>query len=149
MSSYRQIFYHIVFRTKRSRKTIPLDQNKKLFAYLMGVLKNKSCHLYRINGMQDHIHMLIDLHPSIALADLMRDLKTSSSVWLKHQKEFTQFDGWADGYAAITISYGDKNMVIEYIKNQQKHHEKESFTDEFRKLLLKEGIKVDELYFLK
>jgi len=99
--------------------------------------------------MQDHIHMLIDLHPSIALADLMRDLKTSTSVWLKQQKEFSHFEGWADGYAALTVSYGDKNMVIEYIKNQQEHHKKESFTDEFRQLLLKEGIKIDELYFMK
>jgi len=149
MSSYRQIFYHIVFRTKRSHKTLPLDYHKKLFAYIMGIIKQKTCHLYRINGMQNHIHMLIDLHPGIALADLMRELKTSSSVWLKQQIEFDKFEGWSDGYAAITVSYQDKNRVIEYIKTQQDHHKTESFSDEFRKLLVKEGIEIDERFFLK
>ena len=105
--------------------------------------------MYRINGMQDHIHILSDLHPCIALADFMREIKTSSSIWLKKQTEFSEFKGWADGYAALTISYRDKDSVIEYIKNQQKHHEIESFPDEYRRLLKAEGIEIDERYFLK
>lgn len=149
MGSYRQILYHIIFRTKNSRKTLPLDYNDKLFAYIMGIIKQKECHLYRINGMQDHIHILTDLHPSIALADLMREIKTSSSIWLKQQTEFSNFKGWSDGYAALTVSFKDKTRVIEYIKNQQDHHKNESFSNEFRRLLEEEGIEIDEKYFLK
>ncbi|RUT79701.1 IS200/IS605 family transposase [Ancylomarina longa] len=149
MSSYRQIYYHIIFRTKKSGKILPLSHIEKLFAYIFGIIKQKGCHLYRINGMQDHIHILSDLHPSISLADFMREIKTSSSVWLKQQTEFSDFKGWADGYAALTVSYGDKDDVLNYIKNQQNHHQTESFSKEFRRLLESEGIDIDERYFLK
>jgi REP element-mobilizing transposase RayT len=149
MGSYRQILYHIVFRTKNSRKTLSLEHNDKLYAYIMGIIKKKNCHLYRINGMQEHIHILSDLHPSMALADLMREIKTSSSVWLKQQSDFKKFEGWADGYAALTKSYHDKIRVLKYIKNQQDHHKTESFSNELRRLIEEEGIDIDERYFLK
>lgn len=148
MSSYRQIFYHIIFRTKRSEKTLPVIHNKKLFAYMHGILKAKKCHLYRINGVENHIHILTDIHPNIALADLMRDLKTSSSIWLKEQNEFCDFKGWASGYVAFTKSIHEKEKIINYIINQQEHHKGESFADEFKKSLIEEGIEVNEEYFL-
>jgi putative transposase len=83
MSSYRQILYHLVFRTKDSRKTLVQEYSSELYAYLMGFIRNKNCFLYRINGMEDHLHILCDLHPTIALADYMSDIKASSSLWLK------------------------------------------------------------------
>jgi putative transposase len=149
MSSYRQILYHIVFRTKNSKKSLPQDNIKDLFAYITGIIKNKNCHLYRINGMEEHIHILSDLHPGIALADYMRDIKTSSSLWLKKESSFPDFDGWAVGYAALTYAYRDKDRIIEYIKNQQEHHKKANFKEEYRKLLDEQGIKIDERFFLK
>ena len=147
MSSYRQILYHIIFRTKNSEKTLSLEYNKELFAYMMGIIKNKNCFLYRINGMEDHIHILSDLHPSVALADYIRDIKTSSSIWLKQNMNFPNFKGWADGYAALTYAYRDKKMIINYIINQQEHHKKVSFAEEYRKLLEEHEIKIDEKYF--
>ena len=102
MSGYHQILYHLVFRTKDSRKTLVQDHSRELYAYLMGTIRNKNCFLYRINGVEDHIHILCDLHPSVALADFMRDIKTSSSIWLKQSGKFTEFTGWANGYAALT-----------------------------------------------
>ncbi len=74
MSSYRQILYHIVFRTKESRKVINQEHARELYAYIMGYIKNKQGFLYRINGMEEHIHILCDLHPSLALAGFMRDM---------------------------------------------------------------------------
>ncbi len=147
MSSYRQILYHLVFRTKESRKTIVPAYSRDLYAYFMGIIRNKNCFLYRINGMEDHLHILCDLHPSIALADYMRDIKTSSSIWLKQSKKFPEFNGWADGYAALTYGWKDKDMIAAYIKNQQEHHKKESFEDELRRLLKEQGIFVNEKYF--
>jgi REP element-mobilizing transposase RayT len=102
MTSYRQILYHLVFRTKDSQKTLIQEHSRELYAYLMGFIRNKNCFLYRINGMEDHLHILCDLHPTIALADYMRDIKTSSSIWLKQSGKFSDFKGWADGYAALT-----------------------------------------------
>jgi len=147
MSSYRQIVYHIIFRTKRGEKTLPLAHAKELYAYIMGIVRNKNCFLYRINGMEDHLHILSDLHPSIALADYLRDIKTSSSLWLKENRNFPHFAGWASGYAALTYAHRDKDMIINYIKNQQEHHKKRSFEKEYRQLLKEHGVKIDEKYF--
>jgi len=147
MSSYRQILYHLIFRTKDSRKTLVQEHSVELYAYIMGIIKNKNCFLYRMNGMEDHLHILCDLHPTIALADYMRDLKTSSSIWLKQTGKFPDFEGWADGYAALTYSWRDKEMIVNYIKNQQEHHKKEIFEDELRRLLKEHGIEFDEKHF--
>jgi putative transposase len=82
---------------------------------MMGIIRNKNCFLYRINGMEDHLHILCDLHPTIALADYVRDIKTSSSIWLKHPGKFPEFKGWADGYAALTYGWRDKEKIASYI----------------------------------
>jgi len=92
---------------------------------------------------------LTDLHPGIALADFVRDIKTASSIWLKDSDYFPNFIGWADGYAALTYSYWDKDKLINYIKNQQEHHKTETFEVEYRRLLKEHHIKIDERYFLK
>jgi len=147
MSSYRQILYHIVFGTKGNKPTLSSEHNHELFAYITGIIIKKKCHLYRINGMQNHLHILSDLHPNIALADYMRDIKTSTSIWLKQHGGFISFRGWADGYAALTYSFKEKDRIINYIKNQQTHHRKESFHDELRSLLVEAGIQINEQFF--
>ncbi len=147
MSSYRQILYHLIFRTKNGGKTLSLKYNSELFAYISGIIKNKNCHLYRINGMEEHIHMLSDLHPSICLAEYMRDIKTSTSLWLKQRHSFPMFEGWASGYAALTYSYKEKDTLIDYIKKQPLHHRKFSPLEELRELLKEAGIPIDDRYF--
>lgn len=147
MSNYHQILYHIVFRTKSSKRTLSLEHNENLFRYTWGIINQKKGHLYRINAMEEHVHILSDLHPTIALSDFIRDIKTSTSIWLKKQETFSYFEGWAEGYCALTYSFRDKNTIIEYIKNQQEHHQKESFEDEYRRLLEEQGVKIDERYF--
>ncbi len=82
MSSYRQILYHVILRTKDSKRTLIQMQSKELYAYISGIVKNKNSVLYRINGIEDHIHLLSDLHPSIALADYVKDIKVASSIWI-------------------------------------------------------------------
>ena len=147
MSSYRQILYHLVFRTKDSQKTLIQEHSRELYAYLMGFIRNKNCFLYRISGMEDHLHILCDLHPTIALADYMRDIKTSSSIWLKQSGKFSDFKGLADGDAALTYGWKDKEKISNYIKNQQENHRKETFEEELRRLLKEQGIELNEKYF--
>ena len=147
MSSYRQILYHIVFRTKNGEKTLPLDVCDDLYKYIWGFIQNKNGFLYRINGMEDHIHILCDLHPAIALADYIRDLKTSTSIWLNKNSNFPHFRGWADGYAALTYSFNDKDTIITYIKNQREHHRIKTFTEELKEILTEQGITYDEKFF--
>lgn len=147
MSSYRQILYHIVFRTKDSLKTLNLENSEELYKYIWGIIKSRDGVLYRINGMEDHIHILSDLHPSIALADYVRDIKTASSIWLKASGKFQKFEGWADGYAGLTYAFSEKETVTNYIKGQREHHKTVTFEDEYRKLLLEHGVQINEKYF--
>ena len=147
MSSYRQHLYHIVFRTKDSIPTIKQDHVNELYAYITGIIKHKQSHLYRINGVENHLHILTDMNPSIAPIDFVKDIKVSSSVWMKRSNSFPSFDGWAVGYGSFTCSYMDIDRLIEYIMNQQTHHKKISFEDEYRKLLFEYGITPDEKYF--
>lgn len=149
MPSYRQIYYHLVFRTKNSQRVLSESELPLLFKYIWGIVKEKQSHLYRINGVEEHIHLLTDLHPSIALADFMRDIKTSSSGWIKDQGIFPCFNGWGVGYCAFTCGYQEKDGIIEYIKNQQSHHKKETFREEYKRLLVESGVEIDYRYFLK
>jgi REP element-mobilizing transposase RayT len=147
VSAYRQILYHLVFRTKGSVKAINQNYAKDLYKYIFGIIKNKNCKLFQINGMEEHIHILTDLHPSIALADFIRDIKVSSSKWIKESGFFPYFKGWGIKYGAFTYSYKERDNLIEYIKNQQEHHKKESFHDEIVRLFKEYGIDLDEKWF--
>lgn len=148
MSSHRQIIYQIVFGTKNRESTIQEDHCEELYKYIWGIIKNKNCKLYRINGVEDHIHILSDLHPSLSLSDYVKDIKVSSSLWMKERGKFPDFKGWQDGYGAFTYSMREKGMLINYIKNQKEHHRTENFYDEYKRLLIENEIEFDEKYLL-
>ena len=148
MTSYRQMYYHILFHTKGSKPTLNSDSTG-IYNYMWGIIKNKNSKLYQINGVEDHIHLLVDIHPSIAVSDFMRDLKAYSSSWINQSNVHPDFSGWADGYGCFTCSIHEKDRLINYIKGQKEHHKKESFEQEYRRLLIENGIEIDERYFLK
>jgi len=145
--AYTQILYHIVLRTKRSEPSIAQENVSSLYKYIWGIIKNKKGTLYRINGMEDHIHILSDLHPSFALADFVKSIKVATSLWMKQSPDFPAFQGWEEGYAAFTYSYKDKEVLIQYIKSQQKHHQKEVTQMELKRLWRENGMEPDERYF--
>jgi REP element-mobilizing transposase RayT len=97
--------------------------------------------------MEDHIHILCEVHPSISLSDFMREIKVSSSIWLKQNRNFPFFEGWAVGYGAFTYSNRDRDKIINYIKNQQEHHKARSYEQELLGLLEEQGVKPDMRYF--
>jgi REP element-mobilizing transposase RayT len=146
--SYRQIYYHIIFATKFRNKTINETHCTELYKYITGIIRSKNCLLYQINGGEDHIHILSDLHPSISLANYIKDIKIASSIWLKNCGLFPKFEAWQEGYGAFTYSTNEKNSIIEYIKNQKEHHKKESSIDEFKRLLIEHNIAFDEKFLL-
>ena len=146
--SYRQIYYQIVFGTKHRKPTIPDIHCTELYQYIHGIISNKNCKLYRINGVEDHLHIFSDLHPSVCLSDYVKDIKVASSVWMKANGNFPDFEGWQDGYGAFTYSEREKEMIINYIKKQKEHHQSETFYDEFKRLLTENGIEFDERYLL-
>jgi REP element-mobilizing transposase RayT len=148
MSTHTQLIYHIVYSTYNREWTMVLEDKRRLYAFMNGVLKNKNCHLYRINGMEDHLHILMHIHPTISLASLVKDIKLASIDFIKSEGIFPDFNGWQDGYGAYTVSYRDKDHLINYIKNQEEHHKKEDFLDEYKRLLEEHGIEFDPKYLL-
>lgn len=113
--------YHIVWRTKNSRNTISESYERNLYAYIVGMAKEKQCYIYRINSMPDHLHMCVEIHPTIAVSQFVRIIKQETSKWIKeHPEWFPLFDGWGNGYAVFTYSFKERNRVIEYIRNQKK-----------------------------
>ena len=137
--------YHIVINTRGREMTLPLASCDQLYRYIAGVVQNSQSTLYAINGIENHIHLLINLHPSVRLSDLVRDIKLSTSQWMKHNREcFPQFAGWGKEYGAFSYAMRDKEMVANYIKNQRAHHQRESFEDEYRKHLQNAGIEWNE-----
>ncbi len=146
MSTYTQIYYHIIFSTREITPVLNVENHKELFGYIWGIIINKKCHLYRINGTLDHLHILCDLHPSICLADLVKSIKLAASKWIKENQVFPNFIGWQDGYGAFTLTIQEREVVREYIRNQQEHHQKMSFLDELKNLLVDAGIEFDERY---
>jgi REP element-mobilizing transposase RayT len=142
--SYVKLLYHVIIRTKAAQPVLSLEYSDDLYRYIWGIIKNKNSVLYRINGMEDHIHILLSLHPTLALSDFMRDLKAESSKMLKRTVGFERFSAWSDGYAALTYSLKDKNMIINYIKKQRDHHKKQTFKDEYVVFLKEMGFVLDE-----
>ncbi len=148
MSTYTQVLYQIVFGTKNNEQTMINSGQKSFYKYIWGILKNKKCHLYRINGVEDHLHIVTHIHPTVALAYLIKDIKIASSEYIKAENVFPDFNGWQDGYGAFTYSISAKDNLIEYVKNQNEHHKKVSFRDEYIGLLKEHGIEFNEKYLL-
>lgn len=148
MSTYTQILYQIIFGTKYREKVLLKDGRDELFKYITGLIKNKNCHLYIINGVEDHIHIVTHLHPTVSLSSLVKDIKLASSIYIKENNLFKDFINWQEGYGAFTYSIKEKDRLIEYVKNQEEHHRKKSFREEYVKLLGEHGIEFDEKYLL-
>jgi len=112
MSSFRQIYYQIVFGTKYRQPVIAEKYCEGLYCYVSGIIHKKKCIPYQINGIDDHIHIFCDLHPTIALADFNKDIKIASNIWMKDTGNFPEFVGWQDGYGAFTYSIREKDMIL-------------------------------------
>ena len=148
MSTHTAISYHIVFSTKDRTPALTQDRREDLFRYIWGIIRNRRGHLYRINGAEDHLHILTSLHPTVCLADFVKEIKTGSTHWIKEEAVFNRFSRWQDGYGAFTCSQREIAGLIEYIKGQEQHHRKVKFEEEYRKLLMEAGIEFDERYLL-
>ena len=148
MSSFKQIYYQIIFGTKYRKPVISESHSTELYRYIHGLIKNKDCFTYSINGVEDHIHIFSDLHPTVRLADFVKDIKLASNDWMTNSGKFPDFEGWQVGYGAFTYNFKQKDTLINYVNNQKEHHKKETFYDEFKRLLIENGVEFDEKYLL-
>ena len=148
MSTYTQILYQIVFSTFNHEKTLDTIKREELYKYISGILKNKKCHLYRIGGVSDHLHIITHLHPSISLASLIKDVKLATTDYIKNKTLFPNFSGWQKGYGAFTYSFKEKDILIEYVNNQETHHDKRTFKQELIDLFAEHEIDYNEKYLV-
>jgi len=148
MSTYTQILFQIVFSTKNRERTLKTEKRVELYKYIWGIMKNKKCHLYQIGGIEDHIHILTHIHPTISLSALIKDIKVASSEYIKKESLFQNFTGWQDGYAAFTYSLSEKDKLVNYVKNQEEHHKVITYHEELKQLLIEQKIEFDEKYLL-
>jgi REP element-mobilizing transposase RayT len=143
MSTHTSIIYHVIWTPFKRNPIMKKDARRELYNYIFGILKNKNCHVYRINGVEDHLHLAFSLHPSVSLASLIKDIKLASNQMIKSSGLFEGFEGWQEGYAAFTHSYSSLDTLVNYIKNQEEHHKKVSFKEEYLQLLKEHGVEFD------
>jgi putative transposase len=144
-STHLSLHYHIVFSTRYRISWIMDPWRKRLHAYLGGIARGLHGVPEEIGGTADHVHLLLGLNASHRLADVMRDLKADSSKWVHGEIGSAGF-GWQDGYGAFTVSASDVGSIRIYIQNQEEHHRKMGFQEEYRAMLDEYGIEFDERY---
>ncbi len=141
--SLAAVYVHLVFSTKDRAPLIGREIRSDLHAYLGGIAKNLGCQPLGIGGTEDHVHILTRLSKTVAIAGLVRDLKSNASSWAKgHVPNFA----WQAGYGAFSFGAGALATEQRYVANQEEHHKKESFKDELRRLLRESGTEWDETY---
>ena len=146
MSTFSQIYIHIVFAVKHRAALIEPSWEDYLYQYITGIVKNKGQILIAINGMPDHIHFLIAMKPTCCLSDLVREVKKATNEIIKARK-FTKFKfNWQEGFGAFSYSRSHLNNVVNYIKNQKEHHSKQNFRLEYLNLLDQYEIPYDQKY---
>lgn len=144
--SLNKIYIHLVFSTKNRKLMISEDVQDDLFSYLGGICKNLECNPIQVGGYRNHVHILCLLSKKIALMNLIEKIKSNSSKWMKTKGEqFTDFY-WQNGYGVFSVNPTEIEIVQQYILNQEEHHKKISFQDEFLKFLKKYKVEYDKKY---
>ena len=132
--------HHIIINTKERKMTIAAENAEAMYRFITTIIKRNNCVLYRIGGIENHIHILIDLSPQVSLSHLVWDIKRSSSDWAKRSGFFPLFAGWGKEYGAFSISPTHKEAVSHYISTQREHHAVVSFDDEYKRIILRYGM---------
>ena len=148
-NTYSQIYIHVVFAVEGRQNLIRPEHNDELQKYITGIVSGQRQKLIAINNMPDHVHLLIGLQPDLALSDLVRDIKAGSSGFIKRKRWVAGRFSWQEGFGAFSYSRSQLDTVIRYIQNQQKHHAKKTFLQEYVELLEKFGIAYDPRYIFK
>ena len=143
-STHTSLHYHLIFATKNREPSIGASWRAELHSYLGGVVKGLDALPQGIGGVADHVHLLVSLKPTHCLSDFMRELKKSSSAWIR-QSHFPAFH-WQEGYAAFTVSASARDSVKQYIANQEEHHRVKSFREELIGFFKKSGVEFEEQY---
>ena len=148
-NTYTQVYIHVVFAVEGRQSLIAPEHNDELQKYITGIVSAQRHKLIAINNMADHMHLLVGLRPDAALSELVRDIKANSSRWINEKRWVLGRFAWQEGFGAFSYSRSQLGTVIHYIENQQKHHAKKTFRDEYTELLEKFSVEYDPRYIFK
>ena len=144
--TFSQIYIHLVFSVKGRQNIIHKTWREELFKYVSGIIKGRDQKVFATGGMPDHIHILISLRPNYLVSELVNSVKTNSSKWINSKGFIKGKFNWQEGYGAFSYGQSQLDHVIQYINNQELHHQRKSFKEEYIELLEKFNIKFDEKY---
>ena len=148
-NTYTQIHIHLVFAVKYRNALINSKWKDDLYKYITSIVQNKTHKLLVINGMPDHVHLLIGLRPTQALSDLVREIKASSSKWINDNKLVKHKFEWQSGFGAFSYGKSDLAKIIAYIEKQEEHHRKKSFTEEYKDFLIAFEVDFEDQYIFQ
>jgi putative transposase len=148
-NTYTQIYLHVVFAVEGRQSLVKPEHNDELRKYITGIVSGQKQKLIAINNMPDHLHLLVGIKPDMALSDLVRDVKAGSSKFINEKHWVTGRFSWQEGFGAFSYSRSQLGTVIRYIENQQQHHARKSFREEYVVLLEKFGVEYDPQYIFK
>lgn len=147
--TFSQLYIQIVFAVKGRENLISKEWATDLHKYICGIIKGKNQKPIIVNGMPDHLHVFVGLRPAMPIADLVRDIKNNSSNFINDRKLIKGKFSWQEGYGAFSYSHSDIGNVYNYILNQEKHHQKMTFKDEYIAFLQRFEIEYDEKYLFE
>jgi REP element-mobilizing transposase RayT len=144
--TYTKIYVHVIFTVQGRQNLISKQHKDELYKYITGIIQNKKQKVIAINGMPDHIHILIGIKPDIALSDLVRDVKANASSFINEKRWIMGKFNWQEGFGAFSYSHSQLDSVANYIRNQEKHHSRKTFREEYLELLKKFDVDYDPKY---
>jgi putative transposase len=148
-NTYSQIYIQVVFAVKFRKAILSTDWDERLRLYIIAIIQNNGHKLIAINNMPDHLHMLIGFNPAKSLSALMQQVKGESAEWINREKLTVRRFRWQEGYGAFSYSRSHLPNIIAYIENQQKHHQQQTFLEEYIKMLEKFNVDFDERYLFQ
>ena len=148
-NTYTQIHIQAIFAVKNRSGLIQKEWKDELYMYITGIVKKHDHKILAINGMPDHLHVFFGMRPTQSLSDLMQDIKGSSSKWINRKKFINEKFEWQEGFGAFSYSKSQASGVIAYVQNQEVHHRKITFLEEYKNFLEKFEVDYDERYIFK
>ena len=148
-NTYTQIYIQVVFAVQGRYNMIRKEHKEELNKFITGIIRNKKQKLIAINNMPDHAHIFIGMKPSIALSDLVRDIKNNSSTFINEKKWVRRKFNWQEGFGAFSYGHSQMDAVVKYIQNQEEHHARKTFKEEYLELLKRFHVDYDEKYLFK
>jgi putative transposase len=145
-NTYTCLHYHLIFSTKVREHWIFPAIEQRLWSYLGGIANENKMTPIKIGGIEDHVHLVVGVHPTVAISQAVKLLKTGSSGWVHETFPDMQSFGWQDGYAAFTVSKSQLPEIVAYVENQREHHKTKTFQEEYLSFLRKHEIDCDERY---